>query len=538
MKLNGNPIISTDDIVTRNGQNLDAVIEKQNQDISKLKSNVKWLYQYGGTGTGAGNGSGGGSGSGSSSWSIYATLNNQSLANGKTIILDGPGTYTLAVAISNPGGQAAFVLKGSYTTTTGTRTFSNIVLDVSNQYEYRTTLILDKNDSLMIEVADTYMVRKGLTVTYNTHPYIIDNDITVYSDREAFNSIIDNGDIFISTVNRTGMFMGLRYQMVNRCTSIEYQWTTSNQKLNTALADRLHGFCDNLTAGVIELAVPTALITPDNAGLYKVSLNIKIQLEGQQPVSIPTKEVSFNLIPSTFYIKVEPTAGEIYKEPVVLTGDSAQDDIKYYGFVPGSIGFKLTWYEGQQSGSTEGFAIRVDDETSARATISMADRTTRVVSVIVTEPGAHSVTIEPTNRTAGAVTYYFYVKQVDSSIPDWFSGGKNATIISEYFRPDGASDGSVNAEPNGKFAGEAMAKGAYIVQSPSHPDKVFKLTQKLTGAVNHCHVSFGFSYSDVNNDTDPIFTVRCTKPGANRFNLIVYRDHTIYGANDNGASDT
>lgn len=183
MKLNGKPIISTDDVVTRDGRNLDTVIDQQLKDISKLKSNVKWLYQYGGTGTGAGSGIGGGSGSGSSTWSIYATLNNQPLANGKTIILDGPGTYVLTVAISNPGGQAAFVLRGSYTTTTGTRTFSNIVLDISNQCEYRTTLTLDKNDSLMIEVADTYMVRKGMTVTYNTHPYIIDNDITIYADR-------------------------------------------------------------------------------------------------------------------------------------------------------------------------------------------------------------------------------------------------------------------------------------------------------------------------------------------------------------------
>jgi hypothetical protein len=75
MKLNGNKnIIFDSDIITTNGEHLgeslDATLNSYDGDISELKRNVKFLYQYGGIGS-----KGGGGGGSSEEWSIYATLN-------------------------------------------------------------------------------------------------------------------------------------------------------------------------------------------------------------------------------------------------------------------------------------------------------------------------------------------------------------------------------------------------------------------------------------------------------------------------------
>ena len=61
MKYNGTDNIITDNdilITSGNGsnKNLYTVIEKQQYDIDTLKSNVKWIYKYGGVGSGTGEG--------------------------------------------------------------------------------------------------------------------------------------------------------------------------------------------------------------------------------------------------------------------------------------------------------------------------------------------------------------------------------------------------------------------------------------------------------------------------------------------------
>ena len=68
MKYNGtNNIITDNDILVTSGsgsnKDLHTVIEEQQYDIDTLKSNVKWIYKYGGVGSGTGGGSGSGSGS-------------------------------------------------------------------------------------------------------------------------------------------------------------------------------------------------------------------------------------------------------------------------------------------------------------------------------------------------------------------------------------------------------------------------------------------------------------------------------------------
>lgn len=90
MKYNGTDNIITDnDILVTSGngsnKNLHTVIEEQQYDIDTLKSNVKWIYKYGGVGSGSGGGSGSGSGGGK--WSFDVNINDVPLNVNSTLDL-------------------------------------------------------------------------------------------------------------------------------------------------------------------------------------------------------------------------------------------------------------------------------------------------------------------------------------------------------------------------------------------------------------------------------------------------------------------
>ena len=98
MKRNGKNIILSSDVTVESGsnrgKNLDEILEKQDSEIKELKSNVKWVYKYGGVGSGKGGGPGI-----STAWSIYARLGGE-LINGETIVLSGKGSYRLSLKIN------------------------------------------------------------------------------------------------------------------------------------------------------------------------------------------------------------------------------------------------------------------------------------------------------------------------------------------------------------------------------------------------------------------------------------------------------
>jgi hypothetical protein len=64
-------IITTNDITTSSRRSLSEVLSEQQQDIDSLKSNVKWIYKYGGVGSG---GTGGGSTEESTPWKSVISL--------------------------------------------------------------------------------------------------------------------------------------------------------------------------------------------------------------------------------------------------------------------------------------------------------------------------------------------------------------------------------------------------------------------------------------------------------------------------------
>ena len=134
MRLNDNKkIISEDDIILSDGSTtLSERINSQQQQINQLKSNVKWIYKYGGVG------SGGGGGGTSIPFSIYATLDDVQLKS-QTLVLAKQGVYTLYIKINNPN-NGQFNVQVQYSTITSKGEEQKItntkVLSIENNYTW------------------------------------------------------------------------------------------------------------------------------------------------------------------------------------------------------------------------------------------------------------------------------------------------------------------------------------------------------------------------------------------------------------------
>ena len=88
---------------------VDNVLDNHKKEIDKLKSNVKYIYSYGGVG---GNGRGGSGGGGSTAAaSLYISLNGVQIQNGSdnVIVLPKPNTYEFFMNVSNSGGETFYV---------------------------------------------------------------------------------------------------------------------------------------------------------------------------------------------------------------------------------------------------------------------------------------------------------------------------------------------------------------------------------------------------------------------------------------------
>lgn len=102
--------------INHSGETLDEVVDnvedtldKHQKEIDKLKSNLKYVYSYGGVGGKGSGGSGGGGSTGDAK--LYVSLGGHQITgdSNSSIILNGPGTYTIEMSVSNSGGKTFYV---------------------------------------------------------------------------------------------------------------------------------------------------------------------------------------------------------------------------------------------------------------------------------------------------------------------------------------------------------------------------------------------------------------------------------------------
>ena len=160
MKYNGTDNIITDNdilVTSSAGSNKDlhTVIEEQQYDIDELKSNVKWIYKYGGVG------GVGGSGSGSVSagkWSADVYINDVPVTNGSITdlskkLINDIAPITVKVSIKNPS-AGGYKFKLEYGYDDGSFQTYPQSLTTDNNCSVEFNLKISKNSQLVIKVTD------------------------------------------------------------------------------------------------------------------------------------------------------------------------------------------------------------------------------------------------------------------------------------------------------------------------------------------------------------------------------------------------
>lgn len=198
MQLNNKTkIISDKDIIVTNGSNigksLSEVLDKQNDDISNLKSNVKYIYTHGGVGNGSSGGSG--SGSSSSTWDVIVMLGGTDITDESSVIFTTPGQYKLFVKIMRAN-NGTYSIK--YKTECGDAedAMSEKANSFDNLYQFEATVNLSTNkQSISIVIEDDIGTMKVIKCRYIVNP--LESDFRLFKNTNE--ESLDGGTLLLSS---------------------------------------------------------------------------------------------------------------------------------------------------------------------------------------------------------------------------------------------------------------------------------------------------------------------------------------------------
>lgn len=453
MRLNGKDRIITEDDINLSGSSLSERFASQQEQIDQLKSNVKWIYKYGGVGKG-----GGGGGSSSTAFSVYATLNGVQLKD-QSIVLNGAGSYHLYIKINNPN-NGAFNVKYSYTIANSsghtTEQQSTQVLSIDNSYTLDTYITLNNNDALTIVATDGNDT-KQVMCNYVTSPYSF--NLGLVDDQQVFYT---QEEIFITTASKKGLNVALQYT-VSINAAVTYTYEFEGKTTTGEIKDR---------TGTIVFPIAKSLFAEENSGYYNAVLKLTVIPENQDPIEL-TYNKQFNLVPENLYVLLLPQTGHLYKEETELPEL----------YKPGYITFTYRVYEGVPLGRT--YTVKAFLNGQQVLNSSVLERDQSDFKIFSNTSGKNTLTIEVSGTTTYTATYYFYVdvNQIDLN---WLDNSWSAS----YYR--------IN-EVTPEF--ESYKNQLYIEQTVNTPTIEFKgiETPNLSGtAIINTHVAIGLQYNAVN----------------------------------------
>lgn len=505
MKFNGKNIITDKDITVTGaknlGDNLSDILQEQQESIDTLKSNVKWLYKYGGTGSGGGGGSGSG---GSGSWGIFATLGGRTLLDQGTITLGQSDStnYTLNISIKNGNGNYSV----EYTFDSGKT--GKAVLTPENMWKTTATLNLPKNDTINIVVTDGTDFR-NIETAYITKPYNFSDITFIDNSGKTYTSL--SNDIFISDASERGLIASIDYNISIDAQTCKYYWEFLGQK--TEAVDIIE------KSGKLQLPIPQNLLTNDNAGLYNLKFNLEIQPKNQEP-EIIAKEKIFNLIPSTLYLKVSPEIGNIY-------GNIVEDLDSVYKYKTSSIISLIVkpYFGINQNRSGEVVARLYDIQESGESLfdtveIPVTENINSSIQIFFTSIGWKRIELEcALGGESYKVSYYIYLEESTTAY-SWYKKSAEPTV-SSYFRMGNFSEKNKNLGN--------IFKGLY--KQVFSADQTIKISgeDKISTVTNggDILISLGIQYNEINNTNNPIASFEYVSEGATIPFCTIYQNKVV-----------
>lgn len=472
MRLNNNSkIISDDDIIMSDGSlTLSDKLSSITNDVNSLKTNVKWIYKYGGVGSGSGSGSGGSD----KPFSVFASLNGIQL-KGENIVLNGIGTYPLLIIINNPNG-GKFNVTYSYTTKSAnggeiTQTRTQI-LSIENAFRFQTNINLNMNSTLTITVTDGNDTQQ-VSCQYIVTPYsfdvslVDDNGKKYLTDSNAY-------EIFIETARDTGLNIKVDY-VVSVSAAISYSARFNGQDLGSGNIEDQNG---SLT-----FPIDKSNFTNDKSGLYSAVFSTQIIPDGQEMIS-NDQNINISLIPNELYCLISPDVGIIY---------NTQQTDGYYIYNPGYIQFNFRIYEGVNNNRSYNVFVKVNGVQMFENGLTVTERQQNSFKILATKAGENTIEI---NVSGYSAKYYFYVKESENQL-DWFENPQQWTQY--YYRINTCTD-NFNQYLASTSISQTVNSNAIRITGIEPP--------QVSGTGNICtHIAIGLQFNSINSDDATIISL-------------------------------
>lgn len=523
-------IITDGDVIitspSKIGKTLDEVLDEQQSDIDRLKSNVKYIYAYGGVG---GSGSGGGSGSTDKPVSILVTLNGVAVNNGDSaIILDGRGKYKLYVKASNAGGKNLFM---GYTTNGSTVTDEMMfyTLNGDNKYKIEIEIELNENGVFNIALSDD----EGNNIGYYTQEYIVDSDIF----NVTLNYIDINGDTkqytsepyecFVTDSNRKNRYFKIDYSIflpeyseVNiKCEidGVGVIYEGNENKIIPLEGDDCEVFIDG-----------EPILKNEHMGTYSLKATLTYKIVGKEVVR--TRNFLFSIVPSELYINVRTSGDVLYDDIEMLKEDikNGKDGIPHKYISQGSsLIMYCKVFEGVMSSMPSSYntifntydAVVNDNgdivdwnilNISEKENLIEQVESSNGVSVTFSTGGIKKIKIT-TKGTKGSDANiekefykYVFVKAVESEC-DWFDSNRYNIIMDSYFRSNQGNN-TYNLFPS-----LSSGDGVLSLTTSSKPIELIQSNwNDNTDSVLCTVITFGVQVSDINSENAKIVDVYTT----------------------------
>lgn len=519
MQYKGQNIITDSDITMTGrqiGHSLSEVIDSQQDDINNLKSNVKWIYKYGGVGSG----SGGGSGSGSTApWNFRVEIDDAVRENGTTVNLGQQREYKLAIQLYKVQGRT-FTIKYTYTTETGYKVTEKVIPPTQSSL-LTDTINLQVNGTLSIAINDDegntgQFIMDYIVAAYNfTLNYAVSNGNPASSDNVFIGNVPNtdydsyypnNNNIFVSAVEQSGLVADL---------------------YSTIAVNIISGYIDcidwegnvieniPLTKGSRHIYIPLGKeINNDNSGNYTFTVIPHLTLEGNsKEEDIQELKLTDNLIPSDIYLKVESDG--------ILYQDSSNNSP--YQFYAGAIPFYITPFQGfLDNSSTYGISVYLNGIKQDIDITELQDQIKYTINILtdVLEWNEIQFVINRKNQVYSK-SYYFYTKSPLGSF-NWYTENTFPIISYQHKYSSNIHDKAFQIpeiQPKSliKYTSSKLAK-TYAI--PLNYD---------TYKAKDCLISIGIDYSKLNDTEKVIFEI---SGNTSSNNIKIYQDHITIGSTD------
>lgn len=531
MKYNGTDNIITDNdiLVTSGGgsnKDLHTVIEEQQYDIDTLKSNVKWIYKYGGVGSGSGGGSGSGSGSGGK-WSFDVNINdiplnvNSTMDLSKNLVGD-IAPVTVSVTIKNPS-VGGYQFKLQYGYDDGLFQTYPTFLTTENSCSATFNLKITKNSQLVIKVTDIDNNYKQSTfkyfiygLDYSLTPMTYNNSGNLYElkDTDYKPSLFPQGVIYRLKINNFGGFQ-INYNVTN---TISYKIISINEqdytKYNTDKnAGSYYDVTDNSgylsnsdTTITLDYLIDNATLKDElNFGSQTFIANINNLNNGQ----IIHNEVlqEYSIVPDTNQYVIcltESINGKVYTDKNGVSTEDAEANAFYAGDY---ISFKLRPFNFASDSITINYTlINEDNDINTSSTINLkAGRYTSQTFNIYT--GWNKLILN------NDIVKYYYGKKVSADVK-WYNrdGNDNSKyndVDLSYVRFYDSISENMKTDPY--FKQLYVNNYLELTRDINATDKVIDLYKNKTININNLndtHFAFGIQLSASNDTNDVLFELK------------------------------